>query len=377
MKIRCLFPFVYLQLDHSGRIFICCPAWTKAGPVGNIFKNDILQIWNSPKAQFIRRQIYKNRLETICHRQYCPFYLANKNQPLEEWLKEFPFFAGVKEEILKRKTKLSSPPLYVELADSGECNLRCKMCVSNSRFIPSDPKLTKLIFQKVLPRILPGAARIALCGNGEVFFRPETIKFLADFPSRCYPHLCFNLLTNGLLFDEKMWEKIKHNQFDSISVSLDAASKTTYEKIRHGDWNRLQKNLKLISRLRKQGKFLWFQINFVVMRSNYREMAEFVRLGIKLGCDRVQFTRIFGETIGCLEENFNLVNDQKIINEIRQFLKEPVFSHPSVDIIQMRPYINFQPNWGDRLGWRQLYYPLKLKVKEIKENFYKLLLGHG
>ena len=47
--------------------------------------------------------------------------------------------------------------------------------------------------------------------------------------------------------------------------------------------------MEFISSLRKQGAIEQFVILFVVQSRNFREMADFLRLGQRLGCDRVMF----------------------------------------------------------------------------------------
>ena len=87
MKLKCLYPFTYFEINTQGWVYVCCPAWTKAGPIGNIKKKSFEEIWNSPKAQKIRGNIYQNNLKEICNEQYCPVYLSSKNLSLKKWQK--------------------------------------------------------------------------------------------------------------------------------------------------------------------------------------------------------------------------------------------------------------------------------------------------
>ena len=362
MKLKCLYPFTYFEINTQGWVYVCCPAWTKAGPIGNIKKKSFEEIWNSPKAQKIRGNIYQNNLKEICNEQYCPVYLSSKNLSLKKWQKINPEIKPILKDLKNKKTKLSSGPINVNIADSGKCNLRCKMCISNQDFNPPDEKLSKRIFNDVLPKLLKDIRILTFSGNGEVFFRKESREFLENFNQDKYPKLEFNILSNGLLLNEKAWEKIKHNRFNAISISIDAANPETYKKIRGGNWDILQNNLKLLGKLRKENEFKWFQINFVVMKSNYKEIKDFALMGKKLGCDQVVFSKIFGHTPGCLEENINLFPNPKIFLKIKEILKEPIFKNHIINITELKVYKEYKFN-------------KKEKIKDIKNKIKKSLVA--
>jgi MoaA/NifB/PqqE/SkfB family radical SAM enzyme len=92
------------------------------------------------------------------------------------------------------------------------------------------------------------------------------------------------------------WEKIRNIHYLDIElyVSVDATKKETYEIIRRGgDFETLLKNLKFLSGLRKEKKLSSLTINFVVQDHNYKEMPDFVKLGIELGVDFIAFQKIY------------------------------------------------------------------------------------
>lgn len=78
-----------------------------------------------------------------------------------------------------------------------------------------------------------------------------------------------------------------------LTVSVDAATKETYERIRrNGNFDVLQKNMEFAADLRRKGELSYFRMNFVVQRENYREMIPFVQWGERLNVDEVFFTKI-------------------------------------------------------------------------------------
>jgi MoaA/NifB/PqqE/SkfB family radical SAM enzyme len=98
------------------------------------------------------------------------------------------------------------------------------------------------------------------------------------------------LLTNGQLL-AKYWEKIKHHNFSSITISIDAASRQTYEKIRRkGKWEHILAALQVVAENRH--RFEDAEISMTVMKENYREIPAFIELarnyGVKASLWRVR-----------------------------------------------------------------------------------------
>jgi len=88
--------------------------------------------------------------------------------------------------------------------------------------------------------------------------------------------------------------KIPHviDNLHELGVSIDGASKDTYEKLRMGGkWDKINENLEYISELKHKHQFR-FTLYFVVQKDNYHEMEDIVSLGEKYNADRVWLSRI-------------------------------------------------------------------------------------
>src|SRR5262249_18587979 len=132
------------------------------------------------------------------------------------------------------------------------------------------------------------------------------------------------------LLNEKMWETIKHNRFEAIKVSIDAATPATYSKIRGGHWERLMENLSFIGALRRQGAFPLFEINMTVRRSNYHEVYDFVELVRSVGTTSVLSQMIF-ETWH--DQNYLFpTNDGAIVNYLKEFVRSPQAGSQGVNV---------------------------------------------
>jgi molybdenum cofactor biosynthesis enzyme MoaA len=370
MKFKCLYPFIFLEFHPRGEVYACCPAWTNYGPVGNIYKQTIDEIWNGSKIAELRRRVYAGKYQGICNLDYCPIFKSKEKFSVDKDNQ----LGKILNQIKAGKVRLDTYPWEVSLAHSGVCNLRCKMCISHQEYNPPEPELEDKIFNQVIPQLLPHLRYIKLGGNGEPFVQKGVDNFLRDFQPEKYPNLEFKVLTNGLLFNQQLWGEIKHNRFFSINVSIDAATAETYKKIRGTkSWDVLVKNLNLISSLRQRNCFKKFFINFTVMKSNHKELLEFARLGLSLGCDRVYFNKIFD--LQNLEENINMFPKSYIYSSIKKQLKEPIFNDDRIDISSIREYQGKKLNWVNDLASNLkliIFFPLaKLKKSVLIKRIYR------
>ena len=85
----------------------------------------------------------------------------------------------------------------------------------------------------------------------------------------------YSILTNGLMFKE-FHTKVPYviNNLQELGVSIDGASKETYEKLRlGGNWDKIRENLDCIAELKEKHNFR-FTLFFVVQKDNYHEMED-------------------------------------------------------------------------------------------------------
>ncbi|HRE05570.1 MAG TPA: hypothetical protein PKX00_08175, partial [Opitutaceae bacterium] len=95
-----------------------------------------------------------------------------------------------------------------------------------------------------------------------------------------------------VLLTEKTWLNLRkiHGAVGSVLVWFDAATEATYSVTRRGgDWRQLLENMAFLSGLRRAGEIGELILYFVVQKANFREMADFVRLGKRFAADRVFF----------------------------------------------------------------------------------------
>jgi len=373
-KVKCLVPFTQLQLRTYGYVYSCCPYWTKIGYVDRLTeKKSIMDIWNNERIQYIRKCILEDTLEAVCNYKYCPIAIKNEEIDLEKMQTNDLHPNEIIEQIKLGKTKLETAPSAFEISNSGKCNLDCIMCEIKEKYFREEEKLNTTLFSEIIPDLLPGLSRLTLSGNGDPLYNKYSRTLLEEMDPSLYPALKIQLITNGLLFSQHMWDKIKHNNFAAINVSIDAATRTTYEYVRrNGKWDVLHRNLEFISSLRRKKVFDYFSISFVVMKSNYKEMGEFAELGLRLGCDKVDFQKMSG--LAEIRENINFIKDKKIFIEIAHMLNEnPVFRKKEIETAAIdgyRSYVNKSYNNVSSVvkdvTKELLYHPVHQVYKAVK-----------
>ena len=326
--IICLNPFYEFEIDITGKVVVCCTAWMKHS-LGNMKNHSIGEIWNSQAARYMRRKMYKGEWEDICNAS-CPTIVQYTKYgtviPFEEIHKNPHLTPKHAEEILAGKDKLESTPTVFKLSDSKVCNLKCKMCsvIHNDDLIDDKEMLERRT--EDLKKYLDKAKTILVSGNGDPFARKDTRELMMNYKPNG-SNLEFSVVTNGLLLP-KYWDKVKHQKFESINVSVDAATKDVYEKIRYpGKWEDILKTFDLLRENKKSFKNVL--LSMVVMRSNYKQIPAFNDMAESYG-----FMPLYSRIHGMFEnENIFELNDTSAINDLRSIVKNEKKKRRSVEVI--------------------------------------------
>jgi MoaA/NifB/PqqE/SkfB family radical SAM enzyme len=94
--------------------------------------------------------------------------------------------------------------------------------------------------------------------------------------------------------------------------------------------------------MRRAGSIRRLQINFVVQEENYRELLEFVELGIRMDVDSIWLQRVtnYGAYAeGAFAKADVTSPEHPHHNELLDILRHPVMSHPAVDMQMLMPLL--------------------------------------
>lgn len=321
--IDCRTMFHHIELLVRGEVQCCCHPFMNC-TLGNVNEEDIDDIWHSNMHKIMCLSV-ENKTYSFCKKDMCPMFYGKKCY-------------DVGENKGQEYQKMPEYPDTAILAFDASCNLKCISCRSKMQ-VAQGEELQEIrhyseMFQK---KILPHLDFMILAGAGEVFFSQTYKEIYHNANTKKIKWI--RLLTNGIYFNEKNWKDFTSNKTGKIfmTVSIDAATKETYEKLRgNGKFEILQKNMQFAAQLRKEGKLSYLRFNFVVQKENYLEMERFVEWGLELCVDEVFFTKIVNWGTYSKEEfrEISMMEEDGITpkKELAEILKKPIMHNSIVDL---------------------------------------------
>lgn len=191
---------------------------------------------------------------------------------------------------------LESYPSYMEIEVTTRCNLSCVMC---ERTYWDEPN-RDMSFErfKMIVDQFPRLKWIGLTGIGESFMNKDFMKMLRYVKSK---NIIVELYDTFYFIDEKTSQELIEMGIDIIFVSLDAATRETYEKIRVGSsFDRVADNVKTMVKLRQEmnATFPRLQFHYIVNKLNYFEIPQYIELVDSFSNKekfRIQFSRMLHE----------------------------------------------------------------------------------
>ncbi len=193
-----------------------------------------------------------------------------------------------------RNRRVQGAPLEAFIEVSARCNLRCQMCAISfdTRYRGSSGRpafFQPELFNRLRP-IFPTLLRAHLYGLGEPVLNPHLTGFINELSSAGVETW---FTTNATLIEEEKAEAFARAGADRISISIDGATRQTYETIRRGaKFNRLLRGLQALSDARRHGKPR-LTVNFVAMKSNLDELPALVDLCAGFGIEEINVEPLF------------------------------------------------------------------------------------
>lgn len=173
--------------------------------------------------------------------------------------------------VLKCKLLGTYRPLVVLLYVNDRCNLRCKYCVGNW----SARKIPDFTTEEIV-RIVDECVEIGTCHftihGGEILLRDD-VEYLVNYMKG--KNLYVNLVTNGLLFPEKMHAV---RNVDSLCISLDGPEESNDLTRGRGSFKAILKAIKLA----KQEDFK-FTVQATLTKYNKNHIGYLVKLAKEIG----------------------------------------------------------------------------------------------
>ena len=319
---RCPRPRDTVLIDKQGSCYACeCTSWLPQS-IGNLQIRSLEEIIGSDTHQHLQSSIADGTYR-YCNEHQCSY------------IKSGAVLHGQPERIQ-----------HLRLAIDDSCNLRCPSCRKGMIFhkegsaynlgIRLADKINDWLHSYEHP------IQVHIGSDGDPFASHVYRHFMEQTPER--NNIKYSILTNALMFKE-FHTNVPHviNNLQELGVSIDGATKETYEKLRLGGrWEKINENLECISELKQKHNFR-FILHFVVQQDNYHEMEDIILLGKKYKADRVWLNKMedwnvspnFGER-DIFSSTHPLHNDyRRKLKEIDSYLgfeKNPVVEIPTLNI---------------------------------------------
>jgi MoaA/NifB/PqqE/SkfB family radical SAM enzyme len=196
-----------------------------------------------------------------------------------------------------RVSEAATPPVCLYLEVTNRCNLLCETCPRTFETLEPPADMSWALFARIVDQV-PNVARVVLHGVGEPMLvkdLPRMVRYLKDRGT----YVLFN--TNGTLMQPKRFQELIDTGLDELRVSLDAADRATYRRVRGKDFfDRI---------VRDVGRFVAFQkatgaatprvsLWLTGLKETVDQLPAFVRLAAEMGVTEVHLQRLVFDEAG-------------------------------------------------------------------------------
>ena len=191
----------------------------------------------------------------------------------------------------------AAPPVCLYLEVTNRCNLLCDTCPRTFEALEPPADMSWELFTRIVNQV-PNIARVVLHGVGEPMLvkdLPRMVRYLKDRGT----YVLFN--TNGTLLRPKKFQDMIDTGLDEMRVSLDAADRESYLRVRGKDFfHRI---------VRDVGKFTAYQqatgattprvsLWLTGTKETIDQLPAFVRLAATVGVKEVHLQRLVFDEAG-------------------------------------------------------------------------------
>jgi radical SAM protein with 4Fe4S-binding SPASM domain len=223
--------------------------------------------------------------------------------------------------IKKSRSKVSSLLggrfLTIRMDTNNKCNLKCSMCYFSLPEVAQIPAQTMPLelFRTIAEKAFPHTETLVLSCAYEPLLSPIFMDALDIVKEYRIPRT--EIVTNGTLLTRQRIEKIVDAGITYLSLSIDAATKETYERIRvNANYDKLLANVRMVTQVKEEkgSPLPHLHVNYVLMRSNVEELPLFVSLAAELNMELV-FCRHLLPYAGLNTRDEMLFYHQELTNE--------------------------------------------------------------
>jgi MoaA/NifB/PqqE/SkfB family radical SAM enzyme len=180
----------------------------------------------------------------------------------------------------QRHVYLYSRPRCLGLVLGNACNIDCIHCyqAKSGENLLHPPEIGEAL-RRELMSFYPYLSTLRIQG-GEVFAIRGFRELIADV-AEVVRRPILSISTNGTLIDDAWAERLVRTPFSNVTVSVDGGTRATYNRLRQGaDLDRVLANIDRVQRWKAklESDRPYLDSFFVIMRSNFREVPQYLEL---------------------------------------------------------------------------------------------------
>ncbi len=192
----CFSPFKRIEILTNGDVYTCCSAHLKHGYfIGNLFEEEVEEIWNSEKAKKLRYSVSEGDFEYCNH--MCRWLHQDKEDrndsisPVREREEVAVHYKNYQE------CSLQEGPVEISLSCDDTCNLYCQSCRAKRKVLDKEgsEKLYQILMTKVRPMLVT-CKNLSALGSGDIFSSQALSRFYQTLSKEEFPDLELLIIIN-------------------------------------------------------------------------------------------------------------------------------------------------------------------------------------
>lgn len=214
-------------------------------------------------------------------------------------------------------------PNTIMVEPANACNLKCRMCDYQRQFKGARSYLSSKDFESIIFQF-PKIKGLIFCGLGEPLLNENIVEMVRSAKKKNIPFI--NLITNGILLEEKKLKALIRSGLDRIQISFHSADPGIAARINGmslKDHNLVRDNILNAVKIRAVlGSDLCIVINSVVNIENSEDLFNLIYFCEANKIDEINFiqlTTVFGKY-----DSFNIARDKAavLMRKIRARLRK-------------------------------------------------------
>ncbi len=191
---------------------------------------------------------------------------------------------------INHKPNIKGLPLSISVEPTTSCNLRCPECISGLQAFTRFTGMLDIDFYRLkIDEWKKHLIYLTLYFQGEPYLHPQFFELVSYAKTK---KIYTSTSTNGHFLDPEKAKATVCSGLHRLIISLDGISQESYEKYRIG--GKLDRVLNGIENLVASKKALhsktpYIILQFLVLRTNEKQIDAVKRLGKQLGVDEVKF----------------------------------------------------------------------------------------